>query len=154
MNDSGMEDTGSNGQRSNGQRSDDNGPDGTAAQQDAGAGLYNRHGLARYARPALIAGIAIAIVCVALLVIIFFLDSFNATVYSVGGNDIKDATDEAASIRNAYAAARLGGIIFLVAGVILAAAGGLVMYRHRNEAGRDRGGADGEDVDFEDLAGQ
>ena len=66
----------------------------------------------------------IAVVCVALLVIIFFLDSFNATVYSVGGKDVQDATDEARAIRDTYAAARLGGIIFLVIGVVLAAAGG------------------------------
>ncbi|WP_427129880.1 hypothetical protein [Pseudarthrobacter sp. S9] len=126
-----------------------------SARQDYGDGDHRSHqGLARYARPALIAGAVIAVVCVALLVIIFFLDSFNATIYSVGGKDVKDATDEARAIRDTYAAARLGGIIFLVAGVALAAAGGLVMYRHRNEARRDLGEEDGEDVDFEDLAGQ
>ena len=52
-------------------------------------------GQARFARPALIASAVVAIVCVALLVIIFFLDTFNATVYSVGGNDIRDETQEA-----------------------------------------------------------
>ena len=35
------------------------------------------------------------------LVIIFFLDSFNATVYSVGGQDIQDATDQAEARRRA-----------------------------------------------------
>ena len=93
-----------------------------AAQQDADGGRPARQGLARYARPALIAGAVIAVVCVALLVIIFFLDSFNATVYSVGGKDVTDATDEAKSIRESYAAARIGGIIFLVTGIVLAAA--------------------------------
>ena len=85
-----------------------------AAQQDADGGRPARQGLARYARPALIAGAVIAVVCAALLVIIFFLDSFNATVYSVGGKDVTDATDEAKAIRESYAGARIGGIIFLV----------------------------------------
>ena len=95
----------------------------------------------------------IAVVSVALLVIIFFLDSFNATVYSVGGKNVQDATDEARAIRETYAAARLGGLIFLIAGILLAAAGagcctGTGMTRARR---RDEGG---EDVDFEDLADQ
>ncbi|WP_441425225.1 hypothetical protein [Arthrobacter sp. YAF34] len=112
------------------------------------------HGLARYARPVLIAGAVIAVVCIALLVIIFFLDSFNATVYSVDGKNVHDATDEARAIRDTYAGARLGGIIFLIAGVLLAAAGAVLMYRHRNDAGRDGDEDGGEDVDFEDLAGE
>ena len=128
-------------------------PEARATQQDAGTGRPARQGLARYARPALIAGGVIAVVCVALLVIIFFLDSFNATVYSVGGKDVQDATDEAKSIRESYAAVRVGGIVFLALGVALAAAGGLALYRHRNEAGTDDG-ENGEDVDFEDLGGR
>ena len=124
-----------------------------AAQQDADGGRPARQGLVRYARPALIAGAVIAVVCAALLVIIFFLDSFNATVYSVGGKDVTDATDEAKSIRESYAGARIGGIIFLVTGIALAAAGGLVLYRHRNEPGSDDED-NGEDVDFEDLGGR
>ena len=95
----------------------------TDGQDDAGQERPSPQGLARYARPALIAGAVIAVVCIALLVIIFFLDSFNATVYSVGGKNVQDATDEARAIRDSYAAARLGGIIFLIAGVLLAAAG-------------------------------
>ena len=125
-------------------------PEGGAAQQDADGGRPARQGLARYARPALIAGGIIALVSVALLVIIFFLDSFNATVYSVGGQDVQDATDQAKAIRENYAGVRAGGIVFLVLGVALAAAGGLVLYRHRNEAGSEEG-YNGEDVDFEDL---
>lgn len=146
-----MEDSGTNDQRS-----DDNGlkDNSSAAQQYTDEDHRSHRGLARYARPALIAGSVIAVVCVALLVIIFFLDSFNATIYSVGGKDVKDATDEARAIRDTYAAARLGGIIFLAIGVVLAAAGGLVLYRHRNEPGRDDDDENGEDVDFEDLAGQ
>ncbi|MGP4031516.1 hypothetical protein [Pseudarthrobacter sp. 1C304] len=125
-------------------------PDADAPQDGDGGGRPARRGLARYARPALIAGIAIAGICAALLVIIFFLDSFNATVYSVGGKDIADATDEAKDIRDNYAAVRAGGIAFLAAGTALAAAGALVIYRHRNE----RAAEDGEDVDFEDLGGR
>ena len=124
------------------------------AGNDAGQGRRSPQGLARYARPALIAGAVIAVVCIALLVIIFFLDSFNATVYSVGGQNVQDATDEARAIRDTYAAARLGGIIFLITGVLLAAAGAVLMYRHRNDEGRNADEDDGQDVDFEDLAGQ
>ena len=96
----------------------------TVGNDDAGQERRRPQGLARYAKPALIAGAVIAVVSVALLVIIFFLDSFNATVYSVGGKNVQDATDEARAIRETYAAARLGGIIFLIAGILLAAAGG------------------------------
>ncbi|WP_337189799.1 hypothetical protein [Arthrobacter sp. H-02-3] len=124
-------------------------------QDDGGRVRHSHHqGLARYARTAIIAGAVIAVVCIALLVIIFFLDSFNATVYSVGGKNVQDATDEARAIRDTYATARLGGIIFLIAGVLLAGGGALVMYRHRNDEGSDRDDEEGEDVDFEDLAGE
>lgn len=126
----------------------------TAGNDYSGQGRRRPQGLAPYARPALIAGAVIAVVCIALLVIIFFLDSFNATVYSVGGKNVQDATDEARAIRDTYAAARLGGIIFLITGILLAAAGAVLMYRHRNDEGQDVDEDDGEDVDFEDLAGQ
>jgi ABC-type Fe3+ transport system permease subunit len=151
-----MKDSGTEEHGSDDQRKDENGFSGlndSEAQQYAAADPQGRR-LGRYARPALIAGILIAVVCVALLVIIFCLDSFNATIYSVGGKDVKDATDEAASIRNTYAGARLGGIIALIIGAALAAAGGLALYRHRNEQGGHDDEAGGEDVDFEDLAGR
>ncbi|BAS16885.1 hypothetical protein AHiyo8_51880 [Arthrobacter sp. Hiyo8] len=51
--------------------------------------------LSKYARPALIVGVLIAVVCIALLIIIFFLDSFNAATYSMTGKSVQDATDEA-----------------------------------------------------------
>lgn len=111
-------------------------------------------GLARFARPALIAGSVIAVVCVALLVIIFLLDSFNATVYSVGGKDVKDATDEARAIRDTYAAARVGGIVGLVLGAVAALAGGFVLYRERNASALIEEDDDGQDWDYEDLAGK
>ena len=134
--------------------SEDSAGQGATQNDDAGQGRRTQQGLARYARPALIAGAVIAVVCIALLVIIFFLDSFNATVYSVGGKNVQDATDEARAIRDTYAAARLGGIIFLITGVLLAAAGAVLMYLHRNDEGQDTDEDDGQDVDFEDLAGQ
>jgi ABC-type Fe3+ transport system permease subunit len=124
-----------------------------SGREDDGQERRSPQGLARYARPVLIAGAVIAVVSIALLVIIFFLDSFNATVYSVGGKSVQDATDEARSIRETYTTARLGGLIFLVLGVLLAAAGGWLLYRHRNDEGRRRDEG-GEDVDFEDLAGE
>ena len=161
MEDSGTGDSTSeetSGQNTDGQddaRRDAAGQDVDGRDDDDGRVRHShQHGLARYARTAIIAGAVIAVVCIALLVIIFFLDSFNATVYSVGGKNVQDATDEARAIRDTYATARLGGIIFLIAGVLLAGAGALVMYRHRNDEGSDRDDEEGEDVDFEDLAGE
>lgn len=109
--------------------------------------------LVKFARPALIAGSAVAVVCVALLVIIFFLDTFNATVYSVGGKDIQDATDEARDIRGLYSGARVGGIILLVIALLAAVGGAVVLYLKRGTTtdGIDDGD---EDVDFEDLTGR
>ncbi|MFJ6269963.1 hypothetical protein ACIQG8_08205 [Pseudarthrobacter oxydans] len=105
-------------------------------------------GLARFARPALIASAVVAVVCIALLVIIFFLDAFNATVYSVGGNSIQDDTQEAQDIRGLYAGARAGSIFILVVSLMTAAAAAVLLYRGRNSAEEGDGG---EDVDFEDL---
>ena len=105
-------------------------------------------GLARYARPALIAGAVLAVVCLALLVIIFFLDTFNATVYSVGGNDVQDNTQEAQDIRGLYSGARAGGIALLVASLLVVLASSVVLYRARNRGNASDGG---EDVDFDDL---
>ena len=125
----------------------------TAPRSRTATGTSRPAGTRPLRPPALVAGAVIAVVCAALLVIIFFLDSFNATVYSVGGKDVTDATDEAKAIRDSYAAARIGGIVFLVAGIVLAVAGGLMLYRHRNEPGPDDED-NGEDVDFADLGGR
>jgi len=95
----------------------------------------------------------VAVVCTALLVIIFFLDTFNATVYSVGGKNIQDATDEAREIRDLYAGARLGGMILLVVSLLAAAAGAVILYLQRGNA-VDEGNEGDEDVDFDDLAGR
>ena len=127
--------------------------DDSAGPQPESNDHHLQTGLAKYARPALIAGSAIAVVCLALLVIIFFLDSFNATVYSVGGKNIQDATDEARQIRESYAAVRTGGLVFLIASVVTALAAAVVLYRNRNVTGDDETD-DGDDVDFEDLAGR
>jgi ABC-type Fe3+ transport system permease subunit len=111
---------------------------------------HSRTGLARYARPALIAGAAVAVVCLVLLVIIFLLDSFNATVYSVGGKNINDATDEARQIRELYSGVRIGGVVILIASALTAAASAAVLFRQRKNAPEsdDDGG---EDVGFDDL---
>lgn len=106
-------------------------------------------GPARFARPVLIAAAVVAVVCIALLVIIFLLDTFNATVYSVGGNDIQDNTQESRDIRGLYDGARAGSIVFLVAALLAAAVSGWVLYRGRRQGGSDADG--GEDVDFDDL---
>jgi ABC-type Fe3+ transport system permease subunit len=106
-------------------------------------------GRARFARPALIASALVALVCIALLVVIFFLDTFNATVYSVGGNDISGDTQEAQDIRGLYDGARAGSIAVLVAALLASAAAGAVLYRARNSAPVEGDG--GEDVDFDDL---
>ena len=106
-------------------------------------------GPARFARPVLIAAAVVAVVCIALLVIIFLLDTFNATVYSVGGNDVTDNTQEARDIRGLYDGARAGSIFFLVAALLAAAAAGWVLFRRRKQGGNEADG--GEDVDFEDL---
>lgn len=109
-------------------------------------------GLVKFARPALIAGSAVAVVCIALLVIIFFLDAFNATVYSVGGKNIQDETAEAQDIRALYSGARVGGTILLVISLLAAVGGAVVLYLKR---GTTNDGNDGdEDVDFDDLAGR
>jgi hypothetical protein len=110
-------------------------------------------GLVRFARPALIAGVAVAVVCTALLVIIFFLDTFNATVYSVGGKDIQDVTDEAREIRDLYSGARVGGVILLVVSLLAAIAGAIILYLRRGN-GTDEGNEGDEDVNFDDLAGR
>jgi hypothetical protein len=109
--------------------------------------------LFRYARPALIAGVAVAIVCLVLLVIIFLLDSFNSTVYSVGGKDIHDATDEARQIRDLYSGARVGGVVVLLASALTAAGAAVVLVRQRkNSPKSDDDG--GEDVGFDALTGR
>ncbi|MFE4544483.1 hypothetical protein [Arthrobacter sp. NPDC056727] len=106
--------------------------------------------LVRYARPALITGAVVAVVCLVLLVIIFLLDSFNATVYSVGGKNISDATEEARQIRDLYLGARIGGIVVLIVSVLAAAAAAVVLVRDQRKTGDSDGG---EDLGFDDLAG-
>jgi hypothetical protein len=108
---------------------------------------------ARYARPVLIAGVGGAIVCLVLLGIIFLLDSFNSTVYSVGGKNINDTTDEARQIRDLYLGARVGGIVVLIVSVVTAAAAAVVLVREQRKAG-DEDADGGEDLGFDDLAGR
>jgi uncharacterized membrane protein YqiK len=109
--------------------------------------------LVRYARPVLIAGAVVAVVCLVLLVIIFLLDSFNSTVYSVGGKNIGDATEEARQIRDLYLGARVGGIVVLIVSVVTAAGAAAVLVREQRKAG-DEDADGGEDLGFDDLAGR
>lgn len=120
----------------------------SAGPQQSGEPTKDR-GPARFARPALIAGALVAVVCIGLLVVIFFLDTFNATVYSVGGDDIAGDTQEARDIRGLYDGARAGSIAVLVAALLTAAGAAVVLYRGRNSAAGE--GEGGEEVDFEDL---
>lgn len=123
--------------------------DESAAPRETGDHESKDRGPARFARPVLIAAAVVAVVCIALLVIIFLLDTFNATVYSVGGNDISDNSQESRDIRGVYDGARAGSIFFLVAALLAAAASGWVLYRRRKQGDSDTDG--GEDVDFDDL---
>lgn len=118
----------------------------------AAAGPVSSRNPVAYARPALIAGAAIATVCIALLVIIFALDSFNAAAYSVTGKSISDATDEARDIRELYTGARVGGIIVLIVSAVVALAAAIVLYLNRGAVAAEDG-EEGEDVDLDDLTG-
>ncbi|WP_258802839.1 hypothetical protein [Pseudarthrobacter sp. NS4] len=121
----------------------------SAGPQQSGDQQPTDRGPARYARSALITASVVAVVCIALLVIIFFLDTFNATVYSVGGNSVQDDTQEARDIRGLYAGARIGSIVFLVASLLAALGAAVLLYRGRNQGARESEG--GEDVAFDDL---
>ncbi|MFJ4026331.1 hypothetical protein ACIPWF_04555 [Paenarthrobacter sp. NPDC089989] len=107
--------------------------------------------LTAYARPALIAGVVIAVICAGLLIVIFALDSFNAAAYSVTGKSVNDATDEARDIRELYSGVRAGGIIGLVVSGVVAVAAGVVLYLNRGATAVD---GDDEDYDLDDLRDQ
>ncbi|MGX9900266.1 hypothetical protein ACW0JT_10760 [Arthrobacter sp. SA17] len=107
-------------------------------------------GIVKYARPALIAAAAVVIISLALLVIIFALDSFNATVYSVGGKNINDPSDEARDIRELYSAVRVGSVVVLIASAATAIAAAIVLFRSRNSPQNRED--NGENLGFDDLA--
>ncbi|MDI2034487.1 hypothetical protein [Paenarthrobacter nitroguajacolicus] len=109
--------------------------------------------LTKYARPALIAGAVIAVVCIGLLIVIFALDSFNAAAYSVTGKSVNDPTEEARDIRDLYSGARLGGIIALVVSGVAAVASAVVLYLNRGNEPLDEDD-DGQDYDLDDLTDQ
>ncbi|WP_460990712.1 hypothetical protein [Sinomonas soli] len=103
-----------------------------------------------YARPVLIAGIVITVVAAVLLVVVMGLDAFNATVYSVGGKNISDATPEAQSLRDQFLGAKIGSIIGLVVGGVALVASIAVMYATR---GLDADEED-DDLGYDELAGE
>lgn len=119
-------------------------------QQAAANDQITADGIVKYARPALIAAAAVAVISLALLVIIFALDSFNATVYSVGGKNINDASDEARDIRELYSAVRVGGVVVLIASAATAIAAAIVLFRSRNS--QQNREDNGENLGFDDLA--
>lgn len=107
----------------------------------------------KFARPALIVGAVIAVVCIVLLIIVFALDSFNAAAYSVTGKSVNDATDEARDIRDLYSGVRTGGIIALVISGVVAVSAAVVLYLNRGNAPVDEDD-DGQDYDLDDLTGR
>lgn len=119
-------------------------------KQAAANDQINADGIVKYARPALIAAAAVAVISLALLVIIFALDSFNATVYSVGGKNINDPSDEARDIRELYSAVRVGGVVVLIASAATAIAAAIVLFRSRNS--QQNSEDNGENLGFDDLA--
>ncbi|KHL05001.1 hypothetical protein [Sinomonas humi] len=109
----------------------------------------NHRGLSRFVRPLLILGIVLAAVSAVLLFIVLGLDAFTATVYSVGGKSINDPTPEAEALRDQYLGAKIAAIVGLVIGGVLLVGSLVVMYLNRS-----RNGDDGDDLSFEELAGE
>ncbi|MGN6404893.1 hypothetical protein [Sinomonas sp.] len=108
------------------------------------------HGdFSRYTRPLLILGIVVAVVSAVLLLVVLGLDAFTATVYSVGGKSIDDSTPEAQALRDQYLGGKIAAIVGLVVGGVFLVGSLLVMYFNRS-----RGGDDGDDLSFDELAGE
>jgi hypothetical protein len=109
------------------------------------------HGdFSRYTRPLLILGIVVAVVSAVLLLLVLGLDGFTATVYSVGGKSIDDATPEAAALRDQYLGAKIAAIVGLVVGGVFLIGSLVVMYLNRGQSRGD----DGDDLSFDELAGE
>ncbi|MDQ4501941.1 hypothetical protein [Sinomonas sp. ASV322] len=120
----------------------------TPADASPGAG---NGGLDRIARPVLIVGIVLVALCAVLLIVVIGLDAFTATVYSVGGKSINDQTPEAQALRDQYLGAKIFAIVGLVVGGLALVGSVAVMYLHR---GRGKGNDDGDDLSFDELAGE
>ncbi|MGP0221917.1 hypothetical protein [Paenarthrobacter sp. NCHU4564] len=133
------------------QPSDTNNTGGNQSVRPGADGHSAGRSLSTYARPALIAGVVIAVICIGLLIVIFALDSFNAAAYSVTGKSVNDATDEARDIRELYTGARTGGTIGLVVSGVVAVSSGIALYLNRGAAAVD---GDDEDYDLDDLRDQ
>lgn len=110
----------------------------------------NNGGISRYIRPILIVGIVFAVVSGILLAVVLGLDAFTAAVYSVGGKSIDDPTPEAQALRDQYVGTKIAAIIGLVVGGVLLVGSLVIMYVNR---GRSRGD-DGDDLSFDELAGE
>lgn len=106
--------------------------------------------LRQYARPALIGGIVLVVVGAVLLLVVMGLDTFNATVYSVGGKSIGDATAEAESLRDQFVGAKVVALIALIVGGVAVVASVAALYVTRGLVAED----DGEDLGYDELAGE
>ncbi|GHG46758.1 hypothetical protein GCM10012320_12990 [Sinomonas cellulolyticus] len=103
-----------------------------------------------YARPVLIGGIVLAVVGAVLLLVVTGLDAFNATVYSVGGKSISDATAEAQSLRDQFQGARAIGLAVLIVGAVAIVGSAIALYATRSLVAED----DGDDLGYDELAGE
>lgn len=109
------------------------------------------HGdFSRFTRPLLLLGIVVAVVSAVLLLVVLGLDAFTATVYSVGGKSIDDPTAEAAALRDQYLGAKIASIVGLIVGGVCLVGSLLVMYFTRSRSNGD----DGDDLSFDELAGE
>lgn len=116
----------------------------------ADASPADHQGLSRFVRPILIVGIVLAAVSAVLLFVVLGLDAFTATVYSVGGKNINDPTAEAQALRDQYLGAKIAAIVGLVIGGVFLVGSLIVMYVNRARSNGD----DGDDLSFDELAGE
>ncbi|GAB4099984.1 hypothetical protein GCM10028789_21480 [Sinomonas halotolerans] len=106
-------------------------------------------GLLRSVRPALIVGIVLASISAVLLAVVLGLDAFTAGVYSMGGKDISDPTEEAAALRDQYAGAKAAAIVGLVLGGLAVVGSVVALYLTRGRVADDDEGG----LSFDELAG-
>ncbi|BCT76993.1 hypothetical protein SCMU_28350 [Sinomonas cyclohexanicum] len=117
-----------------------------ARKEPAGGGARLR----QYARPVLIGGIVLVVVGVVLLLVVMGLDAFNATVYSVDGKSVGDATAEAQSLRDQFLVAKVTGLVGLIVGGVAIVASTAALYVTRGLVAEQ----DGDDLGYDELAGE
>ncbi|MFJ3956221.1 hypothetical protein [Arthrobacter sp. NPDC090010] len=87
--------------------------------------------LGEYSKALLVVGTVVLLVALAVLGVLWILDTFNAAVYSVDGKSISDATDEARALRDTYAPARAGSVVVLIFAAVFMVLGGAGLYLNR-----------------------